>query len=435
MSHHEDQHDPSSRDLTLAQLLTRSLTSADALLSHLSPNDPSAQTLLTRTLGDLTLAAKLIDHLGVLSPNETLDDIATRDLRCLLVDALQGQLCVLVRTKGGEERLKWLQRAQTHFQTYLRLVALYGAIPATQQGAITGPAAGEMDSSRRRAGKIAQFKMEREIKGTLEELRTRRRRTRIRSTAPVAASSSSSTSSSSSAPTPTPADDDENVDFLSDDDDDQADDIARPLLLSLLTLHALRAHAELGSMEQEIELLEHGMKMTELSSGGKSGRDLEKAVRDARERVKNGEGAEEEEARWRLDRLSVEDGPVLSPEGKILRPFTILPSSSSASSQTPMGTRLRLQSEVFRPSHRLPTMSIDEYLALEQERGNVLQGGNGPSTSEGVEQAKREEREDVEQEDTVRGYESEERGLRKKREEDEWRDTHRKGEGNMYNRG
>ena len=37
--------------------------------------------------------------------------------------------------------------------------------------------------------------------------------------------------------------------------------------------------------------------------------------------------------------------------------------------------RARLQGEVFRPDHRLPTMSIDQYLEIEQQRGNVITGG------------------------------------------------------------
>ncbi|GAA6006381.1 hypothetical protein JCM10207_000622 [Rhodosporidiobolus poonsookiae] len=69
----------------------------------------------------------------------------------------------------------------------------------------------------------------------------------------------------------------------------------------------------------------------------------------------------------------------------------------------------------------------------EEERGNVLQGG-GPSTSEAVEQARAEECAG-EEEDTRRGYEREEQGLRKVRECDDWTDTHRKGKGNMHNRG
>lgn len=52
---------------------------------------------------------------------------------------------------------------------------------------------------------------------------------------------------------------------------------------------------------------------------------------------------------------------------KPLQPFTILPAGSS--------DRARFQSQVFGPGHRLPTMSIDEYLQIERERGNILTGG------------------------------------------------------------
>lgn len=50
-----------------------------------------------------------------------------------------------------------------------------------------------------------------------------------------------------------------------------------------------------------------------------------------------------------------------------LRPFTILPSEA--------GERARFQNQVFGPSHRLPTMSIDEYLEIERQRGNIITGG------------------------------------------------------------
>lgn len=52
--------------------------------------------------------------------------------------------------------------------------------------------------------------------------------------------------------------------------------------------------------------------------------------------------------------------------GRPLRPFTILPSNVSG--------RTRLQQEVFRPDYRLPTMTIDEYLA-EERPTNIIRGG------------------------------------------------------------
>lgn len=95
-----------------------------------------------------------------------------------------------------------------------------------------------------------------------------------------------------------------------------------------------------------------------------------------------------------------------------------------------MSTRLRLSSEVFRSSHRLPTMSIDEFLDLEKERGNILQGG-GPASSEAVDK-ERENKIGEAEDDTEFGRRKEEAGLAQKRADDEWKDTHRKGEGNMF---
>lgn len=76
---------------------------------------------------------------------------------------------------------------------------------------------------------------------------------------------------------------------------------------------------------------------------------------------------------WRLDLNSnpkrVKPRQLISGGGKVLRPFTILPSTGLASD------RERLQSEVFRESWRLPTMTIDEYLAEEARQGNIITGG------------------------------------------------------------
>ncbi|BGP53841.1 Type 2A phosphatase-associated protein 42 [Rhodotorula sphaerocarpa] len=453
---------PQEGELTLGQLLTRSLRNAD-------------KALISSTLSDLTLCASLVNHLAVFSPNETLEDISTRDLRALLVPAVEAQLALLVRTHGGTQRLAHLERAQGAFRRYLDSIERYQIVDADRRKTLAGPRIGDVDPARRRAGKIAQFKMEREIKGTLEELRVRRRKRRARGSVVPSASEDSpsaltttsissratlaapATASTSSAARPESAAEPEaeNDDFPSSDDDDDAESVARPLLLNLLTLHYLRAHAELDSIEQEMEILRHGMRMSEIPStrsligelgagaggSGSAGRD-ERTARGAHaaaSRSRRGEAGglsdeegdedeDNEDRRWRLDVLPKEAGPVLSSEGKVLRPFTILPSKKG-----PLSTRLRLQSEVFRDGHRLPTMSIDEFLDREEQRGNVLQGG-GPSTSEAVEQERRDE-EAAKEEDTVRGYEEEERGLKKAREWDDYRDSHRKGEGNMHNRG
>ena len=53
---------------------------------------------------------------------------------------------------------------------------------------------------------------------------------------------------------------------------------------------------------------------------------------------------------------------------KPLQPFTILPSGTG-------GDRARFRDQVFQADYRLPTMSIDEYLEIERQRGNILTGG------------------------------------------------------------
>ena len=77
-------------------------------------------------------------------------------------------------------------------------------------------------------------------------------------------------------------------------------------------------------------------------------------------------------------------GPVLDASGKVcaddacshlfvhpydqpLRPFTILPAGAN--------DRARLQAQVFAPDHRLPTMTVDEYLEIERQRGYMISGG------------------------------------------------------------
>lgn len=56
-------------------------------------------------------------------------------------------------------------------------------------------------------------------------------------------------------------------------------------------------------------------------------------------------------------------GPLLSTDGKPLRPFIIFEN------------REQIRKDVFRPGHNLPTMTIDEYLEEERRRGNIIEGG------------------------------------------------------------
>ena len=102
-------------------------------------------------------------------------------------------------------------------------------------------------------------------------------------------------------------------------------------------------------------------------------------------------------------------GPILSSDGKPMRPFTLLDS------------RQTLKKGVFRPDHSLPTMTIDEYLEEEKKRGGMIDGG-GPQSE--VRAEPNEDDLDAADEETM-----------KQRAWDEYVEANPKGSGNTLNRG
>lgn len=124
---------------------------------------------------------------------------------------------------------------------------------------------------------------------------------------------------------------------------------------------------------------------------------------------------------WRLDpswTSPASDAPLLSESGRPLRPFTIIPK------------REQLKSEVFRPSHRLPTMSIDEYLEEETRRGRIL-----PSTDKDAPTPRAQRQVESEQDGTRTADEAEEAARQEAIYWDAYTESHRRGEGNTMNRG
>jgi hypothetical protein len=102
-------------------------------------------------------------------------------------------------------------------------------------------------------------------------------------------------------------------------------------------------------------------------------------------------------------------GPILSGDGKPMRPFMLLDS------------RQTLKKNVFRPDHSLPTMTIDEYLEEEKRRGGMIEGG-GPQS---------EMQPEPNEDDLVAADEE----TMKQRAWDEYVEANPKGSGNTLNRG
>lgn len=134
--------------------------------------------------------------------------------------------------------------------------------------------------------------------------------------------------------------------------------VSRAATILLLRLLHTMALASLASNSMELEILASAPASLE-------------EVHDDDPRESAARGADDNT--WRLDMNGnpsrVRPRELISGGGRVLRPFTILPSNADSSD------RERLQSEVFRESWRLPSMTIDEYLAEEQRRGNIITGG------------------------------------------------------------
>ena len=166
---------------------------------------------------------------------------------------------------------------------------------------------------------------------------------------------------------------------VGDDQDDE--DERRTATLLLLRLAYAQAYAQLASIAQELELLRSAPPAPPLPP---------QPGTSERARL----SPEAERTLWTLDAprsvgMVQRGGPLLDSSGKVrdpcsafpfsilaygsvcmqpLQPFTILPSAAG-------GDRARLREQVFQPDHRLPTMTVDEYLEIEQQRGNILTGG------------------------------------------------------------
>ncbi|EJD53163.1 hypothetical protein AURDEDRAFT_81407 [Auricularia subglabra TFB-10046 SS5] len=347
--------------------------------------EDDTQELVASALSDLHALADRVSSLGLFSSNETLEDLTARDMLYLFVPFVLSELEGRVRTTDPQDRMLHLRNAQRLLEQFIRSVDQYSVIPDEDKALWS--TAGASDPSRRRETKIKQYKHEKAVRGMIDALRASRGQ-------PTAEGSTEFDDILALLPS------------SSAEPSDADDDGARKVTILCLRFMWGKAQAQLESMKQELELLRSMPPPPPTGS----------------------QKPEEEDSTWRLDTTAAPGtrGPLLDSKGKPLRPFTILPAGAASDRQ-------RLQSEVFRPDHRLPTMTIDEYLEEEQRRGNIISGGGPasleqPTTSEQLAM-------DSEMDGTLFG---EEKSEEKRQKDENWArytDTHRKGEGNTMNRG
>ncbi|KAI9053194.1 hypothetical protein LZ554_003460 [Drepanopeziza brunnea f. sp. 'monogermtubi'] len=268
---------------------------------------------------------KLADRLSLFSPNETLEDITSGDLQYLLINYRLADLILRVSSKN---RKGTLQQAREAYERYLSLLDHYEILTGAEKKLYnayteyptTFSTINNSDPNARRATKIANFKLEKELKQKLE----------------VAA---------------------KNPAYLQNDDD-----AIRQLQLANIALCTHTTFQSLESLNLECQVL--AMAPPTPPSGP------EALERDYRERM-GLRDKDESSSSDRLDRRdmlsSANKGPILSAGGKPLRPFTLLDS------------RQTVKEGVFKSGHNLPTMTIDEYLEEERARGGIIEGGGEAS--------------------------------------------------------
>lgn len=351
-------------DRSLRSTYTDAEEKRSTLENSFNSNTSAFQETLLSAIQLYEQCLMIADRISLFSPNESLEDISTVDVQYLL---LNYRLAELVLRVNGGERKSYLQRAQKSYERFLRQLDDYDILSKPDSALLeqyqdapnTFSTASTADPAARRETKIRRFKDEKALKQKLEYMKS-------------------------------------NPAVI------QNDDAAyRDLQLTEINFCTHQTLQSLESIAQELHILSMAPPSPppDRNSQGPP---------DTRERGKQGDGYSE-----RLDgHMSAGlrgPGPILSAEGKPLRPFTLT------------SKRQEVANGVFRPDHSLPTMSIDEYLEEERRRGGIIEGG-GPQSGMKPE---------VDEDD----YALADAETMKAREWDEFVEANPKGSGNTINRG
>ncbi|KAF2019945.1 TAP42-like protein [Aaosphaeria arxii CBS 175.79] len=326
-------------------------------------NSSSFQEKLRNTIATYEECLQLSEQASLFSPNETLDDISSTDLQYMAVSYHIADLKQKI-TGDVASRKENILQARGLYERFLKLLDSYDILGKSDARLLetylddrnSFSTASTKDASARRDAKIARFREEKELKKKLEYLQQN----------------------------PKLAESDEQV--------------VRELNLTNLAFMVFQTFQSLESIGQELHIISLAPPAPPPSQG---------PAQDSREDGRVSDGYSE-----RLDGHKPGlryTGPILSRDGKPMRPFTLL------------DNRSRLQQGVFRPDHSLPTMTIDEYLEEEKRRGGIIEGGGEQS---GI-------RPEPDEDDLVKADEE----TMKARAWDEFKEDNPKGSGNTINRG
>ncbi|KAH7116050.1 type 2A phosphatase-associated protein 42 [Dendryphion nanum] len=328
-------------------------------------NTSTFQENLRSTIATYDSTLTLSEQVNLFSRNESLDDVSSSDIQYMTISY---HLAELVQKITGDvaTRKENLLRARTHYDKFLKLLDAYDVLGASDSKLYEAyledrnvfSTASTKDVAARRDAKIARFREEKELKKKLEYLQQN----------------------------PKLAENDEQV--------------VRELHLTNIAFMVHQTFASLESIAQELQIISLAPPAPPQGQIG-PGPDERQDGRESRDNYSDRLDGQLPGLRY--------SGPVLSADGKPLRPFTLL------------DNRQILKKNVFRPDHSLPTMTIDEYLEEEKRRGGMIEGGGEAS---GI-------RPEPDEDDLVKADEE----TMKARAWDEYVEANPKGSGNTINRG
>ncbi|KAJ2788012.1 Type 2A phosphatase-associated protein 42 [Coemansia interrupta] len=278
----------------------------------------------------LKTCSSQVDGLSLFSSNETVDDYSTSELKLVLVNAYLGE--ALQKLNSRDDRTAILEDALSRYKLFL---ATCQALSIIDQGEDidrilnrkdknAGAKSNPVDAGASRVQKIERFKRMRAMQQSVAELETKLSGKGV----------------------------------AENDDEDDLEEVEREHAVKLIELKVHQVIDDIDMLHSEIEMAKQmeAMKLRNNDQDKRDGSTLK----------------EDKEPEWRLDSQSYSQidprtgkavHPILNSSGQPMRPFILT------------NDRQRIKDSVFRPDWALPTMTVDEYLQQEQERGNIISGG------------------------------------------------------------
>ncbi|KAJ9539589.1 hypothetical protein OSB04_026095 [Centaurea solstitialis] len=318
---------------------------------HLLATDSAVdKETLRKTCQVLQQCEQMISKLGLFSTNETKEEISTANLKYILVPFY---LAELMEKTGYDNRIEVLKVSQAKLKEFLSFCDAMELVPEDEL-----EASGPNTVVDRRAKKIARFKRQRAAESKLLELKERKER-RGRSTKAAALS------------TPVDAGDD---DVLDDDGEEE-----REAWLASISLAICKALDLMDMLKKEEEMLS-AIKEKQEKEGNT---EISQAILEERAKtVEDWHRNAAARARYTKPAAPITCATfaqdVLEGRANVSQthdhkhqPLMFGPASLVGGGLT--SERERIAAQVFQPSHRMPTMSIEEAGLTEMQMMNEWQ--------------------------------------------------------------